>query len=150
MASPQTIEIQKYLHHLAKFTFHLFPAPRVVKSGLIVLLIHSVSDMILNCAKVFLYSRPKTVAGNNLNKFVLYILATCFTFSWFINRLYLYPLRAIYYLSFFSVKSSEGRIFGIAYLLLLSVFLMDIYWTYVSWPVAALTNILRVPILKFD
>lgn len=53
----------------------------------------------------------------------------------FINRLYLYPLRAIYYLSFFSVKSAEGRIFGIAYLLLLSVFLMDLYWTYVSqWP----------------
>lgn len=47
------------------------------------------------------------------------------------NRLYLYPLRAIYYGGQFPMVSPDARIMGIAYLLLFAIFLMDVYWTYV-------------------
>ncbi|XP_030073561.1 ceramide synthase 1 [Microcaecilia unicolor] len=97
--------------------------------GLLVLFLHDVNDIQLEFTKLNVYFKNRGGSYHQLNDFISNISCIIFSVSWFWFRLYWFPQKVLYATCCSSLQSFPNIPFYFFFnILLLLVFLMDIYW----------------------
>jgi len=104
---------------------------RYTNVGILVLFLHDITDIFLESAKLLVYYKSK---GGNW-EYICDKLATvgfaCFAISWFVFRLYWFPLKALYAAGHLSIVNNPNKYLYFYHFfngLLWILFAMNIWW----------------------
>ena len=99
-----------------------------------VLFVHDVTDILLEFTKLNVYMKHRNGKYYGLHDIISNIGFVTFTVAWFMFRLYWFPLKILYSTSVVAVYIGSPRGAGIYWFnfLISLLFVLDIYWFYVS------------------
>ncbi|KRX58757.1 Transmembrane 9 superfamily member 3, partial [Trichinella sp. T9] len=118
-------------HHLLAITLLSFSwAARYDQVGILVLFLHDVSDVFLECAKIFKYLKFRDNTHYSFCEFLSNASFVIFTASWFIFRLYWFPLKVLYTSFYGSVFLGPDDLpfIPVFNFMLWLLFFINIYW----------------------
>ncbi|KRZ10127.1 Transmembrane 9 superfamily member 3, partial [Trichinella zimbabwensis] len=118
-------------HHLLAITLLFFSwAARYDQVGILVLFLHDVSDVFLECAKIFKYLKYRDNTYYSFCEFLSNASFVIFTASWFIFRLYWFPLKVLYTSFYGSVFLGPDDLpfIPVFNFMLWLLFFINIYW----------------------
>ena len=105
---------------------------RYHKIGLLVLFVHDVTDILLEFTKCNAYIKKRNGNIYRCNEYLANFGFVAFTASWFLFRLYWFPLKILYASSVLSYRAYRrgAGLYSINFLLWF-LLILDIYWFYV-------------------
>ncbi|KRX16502.1 Transmembrane 9 superfamily member 3 [Trichinella nelsoni] len=118
-------------HHFLAITLLSFSwAARYDQVGILVLFLHDVSDVFLECAKIFKYLKFRDNTHYSFCEFLSNASFVIFTASWFIFRLYWFPLKVLYTSFYGSVFLGPDDLpfIPVFNFMLWLLFFINIYW----------------------
>ncbi|KRX93009.1 Transmembrane 9 superfamily member 3 [Trichinella pseudospiralis] len=118
-------------HHLLAITLLFFSwAARYDQVGILVLFLHDVSDVFLECAKIFKYLKYRDNTYYSFCEFLSNASFVIFTASWFVFRLYWFPLKVLYTSFYGSVFLGPDDLpfIPVFNFMLWLLFFINIYW----------------------
>lgn len=123
-------------HHFLTMTLLIVTyGTRYQKVGLMVLFVHDITDILLEFTKCNVYLRKRNGNVYDIHEYISNVFFVMFAITWFVFRLYWYPLKILYTSTVVSVYKAVPRGAGL-YLFLNSLmwFLLclNLYWFYVS------------------
>ncbi|XP_070546418.1 ceramide synthase 1-like [Ptychodera flava] len=85
------------LHHFVTIFLIFFSySVRCHRMGMLVLFCHDLTDVFLEAAKIFNYTKERNGKSHLLNEIIANVLFVLFAISWVILRMYWYPLKVLY------------------------------------------------------
>lgn len=121
-------------HHVITLALiNISYATRYHKIGVLVIFVHDITDILLEFTKCNVYLKDINKRFKCLHEFISNVSFVIFTISWFICRLYWFPLRILYasgVISAYKAFPQESYLYGMFNILLWLLFILDIYWFY--------------------
>ncbi|XP_006822813.1 ceramide synthase 1-like [Saccoglossus kowalevskii] len=117
-------------HHILTINLLVFSyAVRYYKIGVLVIFCHDICDVFLENARIFVQTKERNGQVHNLNEMFANLFFAGFVISWFLARLYWYPLKVLYAAGrFFFPVAPFVTTFNVMLWLLL---VMNIYWFWI-------------------
>jgi ceramide synthetase len=126
------------LHHAVTIALIVLSyAYRYHRLGLMVLFCHDANDIFLEFTKCHVYLIKRNEKINLHNEIISQLGFCVFAFSWFLFRLYWFPLKVIYITSVASIDVFYlgGKLYLLFNALLCVLLLLNLYWFYVCYTV---------------
>ena len=122
--------IMMVIHHLVTLTvITMSYTIQSIEMGLLILFLHDISDIFMECGKICYYLTLRTDGKKNeLFGMLLDPLTCIFAVSWIPTRLYLYPLRGIYAMTKLTRKSCHFPSVAYGAILLSILLVLNIIW----------------------
>lgn len=123
------------IHHFLTIALILFSyASRYHKIGMNVLLVHDICDILLEFTKVNVYLKKRNGKFYAIHDLISNLSFVLFTVTWFVFRLYWYPLKVLYaagVINFYELFLARGGKLLIFFnFLLWTLLVLNIYWFY--------------------
>ncbi|XP_070546410.1 ceramide synthase 1-like [Ptychodera flava] len=99
---------------------------RYHKIGLLVLFCHDLTDVCLECGKMFIYTKKRDGQSHQINEVLANVCFAGFTLTWILLRLYWFPLKALYAAGAYTIDSMPYVTTFNIMLWILQI--MNIYW----------------------
>ncbi|XP_028857039.1 ceramide synthase 1 [Denticeps clupeoides] len=118
------------VHHvitLALITFSY--AFRYHNIGILVLFLHDINDIQLEFTKLNIYFKTRGGRDHMINEILSHVGTVCFAATWFLFRLYWFPLKVLYASCITSLQYVPNIPFYFFFnFLLFALLLMNVYW----------------------
>jgi len=117
-------------HHIITAVLLIFSlSTRCHKAGLIAIFLHDVCDILLEGTKTSLYFKQQGNRTLRVFEHIADVGFACFAVTWFVTRLYFFPLRHIYISSvYLDEKNIRVPFIFLLNTLLYVLLAMNIYW----------------------
>ena len=119
------------VHHIVTITLIVFSlSTKCHQVGIVVIFLHDICDVFLATSKTLFYLKKQGKRTVLVLERLAEFCFACFAVTWFVARLYWFPLRVIF---FTSVVVEQMQLTNIPYSLLFNILLyvllaMNIYW----------------------
>ncbi|KAJ1085632.1 hypothetical protein NDU88_005762 [Pleurodeles waltl] len=118
------------IHHIVTLVLISFSyAFRYHNIGILVLFLHDVNDIQLEFTKLNVYFKNRGGSYHHLNDIISNLGCVSFSISWFLFRLYWFPLKVLYATCYSSLQAVPNIPFYFFFnILLFALTLMNVYW----------------------
>lgn len=125
--------VMLFHHFLTMILLIVSFATRYHKIGILVVFLHDVTDILLEFTKCHVYVKKRNGKFYAYNEHISNIGFVGFTITWFVFRLYWYPLKVLYSSGVVAAHRAYIRgagLYGLFNLLLWFLLFLNLYWFY--------------------